>query len=114
MDTSGNYILFSPTHLAAARERAELQRSLRNQSASVLTPPTGLEANSLNDTVPQPGSRTVSHSLEKVWTERTPNKSFYIFKKSLLLACRSKLFTSSRPNLCYTILFNMSISGQCV
>ncbi|XP_062341223.1 DNA polymerase theta-like isoform X2 [Osmerus eperlanus] len=55
LDNSGNYILFSPTHLAAARERAELQRSLRNQSVSVLTPPTGLEANSLNDTVPQPG-----------------------------------------------------------
>lgn len=55
LDVSGNYILFSPTHLAAARERAQLQRSLRNQSVSVLTPPTGLEVNTLNDTVPPPG-----------------------------------------------------------
>uniref|UniRef100_A0A667YA76 DNA polymerase theta n=1 Tax=Myripristis murdjan TaxID=586833 RepID=A0A667YA76_9TELE len=43
LNVSSNYILFSPTHLAAARKRAELQRSLQNQSASVLTVPTGLD-----------------------------------------------------------------------
>lgn len=59
LDVSSDYILFSPTHLAAARERAEIQRSLRNQSVSVLTPPTGLELSTLNDTLPQPGKAGV-------------------------------------------------------
>ncbi|KAM4603375.1 DNA polymerase theta [Polymixia lowei] len=52
---SSNYILFSPTHLAAARKRAELQRSLQNQSASVLTVPTGLELSTLNESPTQQG-----------------------------------------------------------
>ncbi|KAK6305841.1 hypothetical protein J4Q44_G00246210 [Coregonus suidteri] len=51
LDVSDDFILFNPSHLALARERAELQRSLRNNmSASVLTPPTGLEASTLNTT----------------------------------------------------------------
>ncbi|KAJ3614296.1 hypothetical protein NHX12_017870 [Muraenolepis orangiensis] len=44
-----------PTHLAAARKKAELQRSLQNHSASVLTIPTGLEASNLPDTLTQQG-----------------------------------------------------------
>eukprot|EP00063_Salmo_salar_P067055 XP_014041890.1 PREDICTED: helicase and polymerase-containing protein TEBICHI-like isoform X2 [Salmo salar] len=51
LDVSDDFILFSPSLLARARERAALQRSLRNNmSASVLTPPTGLEASTLNTT----------------------------------------------------------------
>ncbi|XP_040891156.1 DNA polymerase theta [Toxotes jaculatrix] len=55
LDVSRDYILFSPTRLAAAMKRAKLQRSLQNQSASVLTVPTGLELSTLSDTLPQPG-----------------------------------------------------------
>ncbi|XP_013868724.1 DNA polymerase theta isoform X2 [Austrofundulus limnaeus] len=55
LDVSTNYILFSPTRLAAATKRAKLQQSLQNQSASVLTVPTGLELSTLSDTLPQPG-----------------------------------------------------------
>ncbi|XP_040001213.1 DNA polymerase theta isoform X2 [Xiphias gladius] len=55
LDVSRDYILFSPTRLAAAMKRAKLQRSLQNQSASLLTVPTGLELSTLNDTLPQPG-----------------------------------------------------------
>ncbi|KAG7238373.1 hypothetical protein INR49_030880 [Caranx melampygus] len=36
-------------------KRAKLQQSLQNQSASVLTVPTGLELSTLSDTLPQPG-----------------------------------------------------------
>ncbi|XP_042167173.1 DNA polymerase theta [Oncorhynchus tshawytscha] len=51
LDVSDDFILFRPSHLARARESAALQRSLRNNmSASVLTPPTGLEASTLNTT----------------------------------------------------------------
>lgn len=52
---SRDYILFSPTRLAAATKRAKLQRSLENQSASVLTVPSGLELSTLSDTLPLPG-----------------------------------------------------------
>uniref|UniRef100_UPI003AAA2B9C DNA polymerase theta n=1 Tax=Centroberyx gerrardi TaxID=166262 RepID=UPI003AAA2B9C len=55
LNVSSNYILFSPTKLAAARKKAELQRSLQNQSVSVLTVPTGLELSSISDSLPQPG-----------------------------------------------------------
>nr|XP_019955937.1 PREDICTED: DNA polymerase theta [Paralichthys olivaceus] len=55
LDVSRDYILFSPTCLAAAMKRAKLQQSLQNQSASVLTVPTGLELSTLSDTLPQPG-----------------------------------------------------------
>uniref|UniRef100_A0A673ZZ02 DNA polymerase theta n=1 Tax=Salmo trutta TaxID=8032 RepID=A0A673ZZ02_SALTR len=49
LDVSDDFILFSPSLLA--RERAALHRSLRNNmSAAVLTPPTGLEASTLNTT----------------------------------------------------------------
>ncbi|XP_030584547.1 DNA polymerase theta isoform X2 [Archocentrus centrarchus] len=54
-DVSRDYILFSPTRLAAAMKRAKLQRSLQNQSASVLTVPSGLELSTLSDTLPLPG-----------------------------------------------------------
>ncbi|KAK2816996.1 hypothetical protein Q5P01_025187 [Channa striata] len=52
---SRDYILFSPTHLAAAMKKAKLQQSLQNQSTSVLTVPSGLELSTLGDTLPQPG-----------------------------------------------------------
>ncbi len=52
---SRDYILFSPTRLAIAMKKAKLQQSLQNQSASVLTVPSGLDISTLNDTVPQPG-----------------------------------------------------------
>ncbi|XP_074486262.1 DNA polymerase theta isoform X1 [Sebastes fasciatus] len=55
LDASREYILFSPTRLAAARKRAKLQASLQNQSASVLTVPSGLDVSPLSDTLPQPG-----------------------------------------------------------
>lgn len=51
VDVSRDYILFSPTRLAAAMKRAKLQ----NQSASVLTVPSGLDLSTLSDTLPQPG-----------------------------------------------------------
>uniref|UniRef100_A0A673KMD3 DNA polymerase theta-like n=1 Tax=Sinocyclocheilus rhinocerous TaxID=307959 RepID=A0A673KMD3_9TELE len=46
LSTSKDYILFSPTHMAAAKERSMLQqqkRSMKNLSVSVLTPPPGLD-----------------------------------------------------------------------
>ncbi|XP_008276657.1 DNA polymerase theta [Stegastes partitus] len=55
LDISRDYILFSPTRLAAAMKKAKLQRSLQNQSASVLTVPSGLELSTLSDTLLQPG-----------------------------------------------------------
>lgn len=55
LNVSGDYILFSPTHLALAMKKAKLQRSLQNQSASVLTVPSGLDFSALTDTLPQPG-----------------------------------------------------------
>ncbi|XP_023274884.1 DNA polymerase theta [Seriola lalandi dorsalis] len=55
LDARRDYILFSPTRLAAAMNRAKLQQSFQNQSNSVLTVPTGLELSSLSDTLPQPG-----------------------------------------------------------
>ncbi|XP_073323446.1 DNA polymerase theta [Pagrus major] len=55
LDVSRDYILFSPTRLAAAMKKAKLQQSLQNQSASVLTVPSGLDLSTLNDTLPQPG-----------------------------------------------------------
>ncbi|TMS23150.1 DNA polymerase theta [Larimichthys crocea] len=55
LDVSRDYILFSPTRLAAAMKKAKLQQSLQNQSASVLTVPSGLDLSTLSDTSPQPG-----------------------------------------------------------
>ncbi|XP_017263452.1 DNA polymerase theta [Kryptolebias marmoratus] len=55
LDVSTNYILFSPTRLAASMKRAKLQQSLQNQSASVLTVPSGVELSTLSDTLPQSG-----------------------------------------------------------
>ncbi|KAJ4944881.1 hypothetical protein JOQ06_013421 [Pogonophryne albipinna] len=54
-DGSRDYILFSPTHLAANMKKAKLQSSLQNHAASVLTVPSGLDLTTLNDTLPQPG-----------------------------------------------------------
>eukprot|EP00064_Thunnus_orientalis_P007166 superscaffoldBa00000781_g7185 len=51
VDVSSDYILFSPTCLAAAKKRAKLQ----NQSTSVLTVPSGLDLSTFSDTLPQPG-----------------------------------------------------------
>uniref|UniRef100_A0A3Q2Z9D7 DNA polymerase theta n=1 Tax=Kryptolebias marmoratus TaxID=37003 RepID=A0A3Q2Z9D7_KRYMA len=48
LDVSTNYILFSPTRLAASMKRAKLQQSLQNQSASVLTVPSGVELSTLS------------------------------------------------------------------
>lgn len=55
LNVSKDYILFSPTRIAAAMRKAKLQQSLQNQSASVLTAPSGLDFSGLNDTLPQPG-----------------------------------------------------------
>ncbi|XP_023812203.2 DNA polymerase theta isoform X3 [Oryzias latipes] len=55
LNVSSDYILFSPTRLAAAIKRSKLQRSIQNQSVSVLTVPSGLELSTLNDTLPKPG-----------------------------------------------------------
>nr|XP_046269231.1 DNA polymerase theta [Scatophagus argus] len=55
LDVSRDYILFSPTGLAAALKKAKLLQSLQNQSASVLTVPSGLDVSTLGDTLPQPG-----------------------------------------------------------
>ncbi|KAM9856985.1 DNA polymerase theta [Aulostomus maculatus] len=54
LDISRDYILFSPTRLEAAMKRAKLQRSLQNQSAFVLTVPSGLDLSAVTDTLPQP------------------------------------------------------------
>ncbi|AWP05663.1 putative DNA polymerase theta isoform 3 [Scophthalmus maximus] len=54
LGASRDYILFSPTRLAAAMKKAKLQQSLQNQSASVLTVPTGLELSTISDSLPQP------------------------------------------------------------
>ncbi|XP_057700008.1 DNA polymerase theta [Corythoichthys intestinalis] len=54
-DISKEYILFSPTHVAAAVKRSKLQQSPQNQSASVLTVPSGLQLCTLSDSLPQPG-----------------------------------------------------------
>ncbi|KAI3353239.1 hypothetical protein L3Q82_019782, partial [Scortum barcoo] len=55
LDVSRDYILFSPTRLAVAMKKAKLQQSLQNQSASVLTVPSGLDLSTLSNTLPQPG-----------------------------------------------------------
>lgn len=52
---SKDYILFSPTGIAARIKKAKLQQSLQNQSASVLTVPSGLDFSALTATLPQPG-----------------------------------------------------------
>uniref|UniRef100_A0A671KEL8 Uncharacterized protein n=1 Tax=Sinocyclocheilus anshuiensis TaxID=1608454 RepID=A0A671KEL8_9TELE len=46
LSTAKDYILFSPTHMAAAKEQSMLQQqkiSVKNLSVSVLTPPPGLD-----------------------------------------------------------------------
>lgn len=59
LNTSKDYILFSPTHMAAAKERSVLQqqkKSMKNLSVSVLTPPPGLDLSVLGDaTLPDAG-----------------------------------------------------------
>lgn len=55
LNVSRDFILFGPTCVAAAMKKGKLQQSLQNQSASVLTAPSGLNFSSLNDTLPQPG-----------------------------------------------------------
>ncbi len=59
VSTSKDYILFSPTNMAAAKERSMLQqqkRSMKTLSVSVLTPPPGLDLSVLGDaTLPDAG-----------------------------------------------------------
>lgn len=57
VSTSNDYILFSPTHMVAAKERSMLQkRPMKNLSVSVLTPPPGLDLSVLGDaTLPDAG-----------------------------------------------------------
>lgn len=69
LDVSRDYILFSPTRLAAAMKKAKLQQSLQNQSSSVLTVPSGLDFSTLTDTLPQPGE-AICHFLLCVIVER--------------------------------------------
>ncbi|XP_054459580.1 DNA polymerase theta isoform X2 [Anoplopoma fimbria] len=54
-DVSRDYILFSPSRLAAAMKKAKLQPSFQNQSASVLAVPSGLDLSTFTDTLPQQG-----------------------------------------------------------
>lgn len=54
---SKDYILFSPTRIAACIKKAKLQQSLQNQSASVLTVPSGLDFSAVTATLPQPGNQ---------------------------------------------------------
>lgn len=65
LNNSKDYILFSPTHMAAAKERSLLQqqkRALKNLSVSVLTPPPGLDLSVLSDaTLPDAGRCFCSH-----------------------------------------------------
>lgn len=58
VSTSNDYILFSPSHMAAAKERSMLQkRPIKNLSVSVLTPPPGLDLSVLGDaTLPDAGT----------------------------------------------------------
>ncbi|XP_061105385.1 LOW QUALITY PROTEIN: DNA polymerase theta [Conger conger] len=58
LDASGDYILFSPTRMAAALERKRRfhqQSIVGNASSSVLTPPPGLNLSTLGDTPGEPG-----------------------------------------------------------
>lgn len=58
-NTVKDYILFSPTHVAAAKEKRDhrLQTHfLGNHSVSVLTPPSGLEQSSLGETLCDAGT----------------------------------------------------------
>ncbi|XP_031427336.1 DNA polymerase theta isoform X2 [Clupea harengus] len=52
--TAKEYILFSPTHVAAAKERRGLQLQSYH-SVSVLTPPSGLDHSSLGETLAEAG-----------------------------------------------------------
>ncbi|KAG9334256.1 hypothetical protein JZ751_008344, partial [Albula glossodonta] len=69
-NTSRDYILFSPSHLAAALERkrqGQQQSILGNASTSVLTPPLGLDLSVLGDT---PGDRGKHWGLPKPILDR--------------------------------------------
>ncbi|KAM8880408.1 DNA polymerase theta isoform 2-T2 [Spinachia spinachia] len=55
LDVSSDYILFSPSRLAAATKKAKLQPSFQNHSASVLIVPSGLDLSTLSDPLPQQG-----------------------------------------------------------
>lgn len=66
LNVSRDYILFSPTRIAAAMKKAKLQQSLQNQSASVLTAPSGLDFSPLNDTLPQPGEGILCHWMRQL------------------------------------------------
>lgn len=61
LNVSRDYILFSPTRIAADIKKAKLQQSLQNQSASVLTAPSGLDITALGDTLPQQGEGIFHH-----------------------------------------------------
>lgn len=66
-NVSSDYILFSPTRIAAAMKKGKLQQSLQNQSVSVLTAPSGLDFSALNDTLPQPGGSMFSVAVRGNW-----------------------------------------------
>lgn len=71
ISTSKDYILFSPTHMAAAKERSMLQqqkRSMKNLSVSVLTPPPGLDLSVLGDT-------TLPDAAQSIHMGRPANQS---------------------------------------
>lgn len=55
LNASTDYILFSPTRIAVAMKKAKLQQSFQDQSASVLTAPSGLDFSALDNTLRQPG-----------------------------------------------------------
>lgn len=59
-----DYILFSPTHLAAARERRGGSRLQPNQSVSVLTPPSVLDHSSLADSTADAGKQKKQKKIQ--------------------------------------------------
>lgn len=67
LNVSRDYILFSPTRVAAARKKAKLQQSLQNQSASVLTAPSDLDVSALTDMLPQPGKAIFYVTVRGGW-----------------------------------------------
>ncbi|CAM4668380.1 unnamed protein product [Leuciscus chuanchicus] len=69
VSTSNDYILFSPSHMAAAKERSMLQkRPMKNLSVSVLTPPPGLDLSVLGDA-------TLPDAAESIHMGRPANQS---------------------------------------
>lgn len=90
MNNSKDYILFSPTHMAAAKKRSGFQQQKPrhgNLSVSVLTPPPGLDLSSLCNSSADAG-RIILHStpLNTMKQEKSLTKSnFYTIFPSMVI-----------------------------